>query len=454
MARTSSATVRLVQKMNRQMKDGTYPIYIVVCFGGRIEKATGVSCLPKYWDAKRQEIKRGCPNAPVLNKMLSDVKQRILDKKNDLEYNNRKYTPGMLMENSVTDRHAEGSYWDICQRLMTERRLKDGTYRSYLYTYRKLCEYLGKKEYIVEELNLGVVKDFSLWLEKSGIKINTIKRVLSCIAAAWNYAISRKLADGSGYPFNEFKYTSVYKECPRDYYLEESHIRRLRDYWYDMVIVRDGERWRYRPGAEERLMQRWTAEFGILWFLMMYKMNGSSPADVLLLRPEQCKRISVNGQDYWSIDTRRKKTSRNVHIRMKRDLLTIIGLEHFLGHSGHFIYPALYWKDDADDKYYLEQSHHVSWKAIKHVREAFERINEDIAKENVNKAVREPVIDVQRVVMYTARHSFAQHYLSKPGATVNGLASLMARSPNTIATYIKQLTRDEEIVEMVDDLVI
>ena len=56
--------------------------------------------------------------------------------------------------------------------------------------------------------------------------------------------------------------------------------------------------------------------------------------------------------------------------------------------------------------------------------------------------------------MYTARHSFAQHYLSKPGATVNGLASLMARSPNTIATYIKQLTRDEEIVEMVDDLVI
>lgn len=454
MARTSSATVRLVQKMNRQMKDGTYPIYIVVCFGGRVEKATGVSCLPKYWDAKRQEIKRGCPNAPVLNKMLSDVKQRILDKKNDLEYNNRKYTPGMLMENSVTDRHAEGTYWDICQRLMNERRLKDGTYRSYLYTYRKLCEYLNRKEFIVEELNLGVVKDFSLWLEKSGIKINTIKRVLSCIAAAWNYAISRKLADGTGYPFSEFKYTSIYKECPRDYYLEESHIRRLRDYWYDMVIVRDGNRWHYRPGAEERLMQRWTAEFGILWFLMMYKMNGSSPADVLLLRPEQCKMISVNGQDYWSIDTRRKKTARNVHIRMKRDLLAIIGLEHFLGNSGHFIYPALYWKEGASDKELLEQSHHVSWKAIKHVREAFERINEYIAKDNVDKAVREPVIDVQRVVMYTARHSFAQHYLSKPGATVNGLASLMARSPNTIATYIKQLTRDEEIVEMVDDLVI
>jgi len=51
-----------------------------------------------------------------------------------------------------------------------------------------------------------------------------------------------------------------------------------------------------------------------------------------------------------------------------------------------------------------------------------------------------------------SNNSFAQHYLNRPGATVNGLASLMARSHNTIATYLKQLTRDEEIAEMVDDM--
>ena len=59
MGRKSSASIRFVQKMNRQMKDGSYPIYIVVCFGGRVEKATGVSCLVKYWDSKREEIKQG-----------------------------------------------------------------------------------------------------------------------------------------------------------------------------------------------------------------------------------------------------------------------------------------------------------------------------------------------------------------------------------------------------------
>lgn len=451
MAKLSSATVRLVLKKNRKMRDGSYPVYIVVCFSGRSEKSTGISVFEKNWDARREVVKGA--NAPVLNKMLSDIKNRVIERRTAFEISGRRYTPAMLLEDAVEDlRGSDGGYWDICQQLINERRLKDGTYRSYLYTYRKLCEYLRKRDFIVDELTLGVVKDFAEYMERDGIKVNTIKRVLSCIAAVWNYAISRDLADSSGYPFKQFKYTSKYKECPRDYFLEESHIVRLKEYWLDMVIERNGRRWSYRPGVEEKLRQRWTREWGILWFLLCYKFCGSSPADVVLLRPEQCKRISINGEDYWSIDTKRKKTSRSVHIRLKRDLLVIIGLEHFLGSSGHFIYPVLYWKEDASDRYYLEQSHKASTKAIKWVREAFERINEDIARDNAEKGCNEPTVDVNRLVLYSARHSFAQHYLSKPGSTVNGLASLMARSQNTIATYVKQITRDEEIAKMVDDM--
>lgn len=454
MARTSTATIRLVMKKNRMMKDGTYPIYIVVCFSGRVEKATGVSCLEKHWNAKSQMIKPGCPNAPVLNRMLSDIINNVRTRKNELEFAGRRYTAGMLLENSVADLHADGTYWDICQKLIDERRLKDGTYRSYLYTYRKLCEFLNRKEFVVDELNLGIVKDFAGWLEKEGIKINTIKRVLSCVAAVWNYAISRKLADASGYPFTEFKYTSKYKECPRDYYLEKSHIRRLYEYWLDLCIERDGKRWSYRPGVEDKLHQRWSKEWGILWFLLCYKFNGSSPADVVLIRPQDCKRISIDGEDYWAIDIRRKKTDRDVHIRLKRDLLTIIGLEHFLGFSGHFVYPALYWKEGCSDRYLLEQSHHATNKAIKWIREAFTEINGQIAQDNVEKRLGEPTVDVERVVMYTPRHSFASQYLSSPGASVNGLASLMARSPNTIATYVHQLVKDKEIAEMVENMAI
>lgn len=74
MAKLSSASIRLVQKMNRKNKNGEFPIYIVVCFKGRLEKSTRVSCLSKYWDSKRELIKVGCPNtiATYIHQLTKD----------------------------------------------------------------------------------------------------------------------------------------------------------------------------------------------------------------------------------------------------------------------------------------------------------------------------------------------------------------------------------------------
>ena len=42
MAKLSTASVRLVQKLNRKNKNNEYPIYVVVCYHGRVEKACGI----------------------------------------------------------------------------------------------------------------------------------------------------------------------------------------------------------------------------------------------------------------------------------------------------------------------------------------------------------------------------------------------------------------------------
>lgn len=455
MAKLSTASIRLVQKLNRMNKNFEYPVYIVVCWHGRVEKACGVSCLQKDWDSKREVVKRSNSNSVVLNKMLYDIKNRVIQRKNDFEFHGKVYTASMLLEDYRVDFNANSNVFaDVMKRLVDERRLRDGSIRRYTYTYRKLSEYLRKNDYIIDELTLGVVKDFADWLEKCGIKTNTIKSLLSCIASVWNFGISKKIVSGDGYPFSSFKYTSKYKECPRDYYLERSHITRLRDYFLDLVVERHGRGWSYKEGALERLHDRNSREFGILWFLMSYKMNGSAPIELALLKMENCKRTVIGGDDYWAIDIKRRKTSRDVHIRLKRDLFVIIGFEHFLGFSDKFVYPIINYREGCEDKYLLEQSHKASDKAIRHVREAYNRINEDIARDNAMNGSYEPLVDLTRLVFYTERHSFANHYLSSSGSTVNGLASLMARSPNTIATYIHQLTKDEEIAAMVENMAI
>jgi len=456
MAKLSSASIRLVQKLNRKNRFGEFPIYVVVCWHGRLEKACGVSCLPKYWDAKREIIKAQSPNAAVLNKMLSDIKQRVIDKRNEYEFECKPYTCEMLLKGykgGVESSPIKNSYKSLMDSLIDERRLSANSSNRYMYAYRKLCEYKRHDEFIVDELDLSFVKDFTKWLStKAGVCDGTIKDILSCVAAVWNYAINKRVTTSDSFPFREFKFTQVYKRGERNYFLDKLHIKMLMDYWLDLVIVRNGNRWTYKDGAYDLLRKRTSKEWGILWFLLCYKLNGSAPIDVVKMKKSECSHMMINGERYYAFDFKRKKTNRDVHVRWKRDLFAIIAIEHYLGSSvGERIWPVI--TVDDEDKM-VKQSNNNCDVATKHVRQAFEEINQMIIQKNVDEDLNLPLVEIDKVVFYSARHSFANHYLNSGGATVSGLASLMARSPNTIATYVHQLTKDEEIASMVDDMVI
>ena len=161
MARLSSASIRLVQKMNRVNKYGEYPIYIVICWKGRVEKSTGVSCLSRHWDARRQEIKNSCPNAPILNKTISDIKKRCIDRKNEFEFNQKRYTCSMLLDDDIIiDLSAnENEYKVIYRNYLLEMGSSDNTIKLYNYTFRVLKEYFGKDDFLINNQKIACVID-------------------------------------------------------------------------------------------------------------------------------------------------------------------------------------------------------------------------------------------------------------------------------------------------------
>ena len=449
MVKLSTASVRLVQKKNRMNKVGEYPIYIVVCFGGRVEKATGVSCLERYWDSRREVIKAACPNSAVLNKMLSDIKQRVIDKKNDFEYNGRVYTPSMLLEDCKVEYNGKSNvYVDVMNKLISDRRLQTSTINRYKYGYKKLCEYIGRKDFIIDDLNVGFIKDFTRWLDVSDC---TKRDICAGIASVWNYGISKKLVDAGEYPFNEFKFTQKFKDGVRDYCIDLVNIKKLKEYFLDMIIERNGKRWTYKDGALDRLHKRTSKEWGICYFLACFYLNGSAPTDVARLRVTDCSRIMIDGVDYWKIEFKRKKTDTVVNVRLKRDMFSIILLEHFLGFSGSdgYVYPVI---GDAEGDAIQRRVKKYGNIAIKWVREAFNEINKETIRSNVNNGLEEPLVDCEKVVLYTARHSFASAYLNSEGATVRGAASLLSRSANTISVYIHALQNDRDIADAVSFL--
>lgn len=448
MAKLSSASIRLVMKKNRMNRNNEFPIYIVVCFGGRVERATGVSCLSKYWDSKREVIKGQCPNAAVLNKMLSDIKQNVINRKNNFEYNGRVYTPSMLLEDVQLDFNGKSNiYADVMNRLISDRRLKSATVNRYNYAYKKLCEYIGRKDFIIDELNVGFIKDFTKWLDVSDC---TKRDICACIASVWNFGISKKLVDASEYPFDEFKFTQKFKDGVRDYCIDLINIKKLKEYFLDMVIERNGNRWSYKDGALDRLHKRSSDEFGICFFLACFYLNGSAPTDVARLRVENCSRIMIDGIDYWKIEFKRQKTDSVVNVRLKRDMFSIILLEHFLGFSSNgYVYPII---GNAEGDAIQRRVKKYGEMAIKAVREAFKVINEETIRSNVSEGKEEPLVDVSKVVLYSARHSFASAYLNSEGATVRGAASLLSRSASTISVYIHSLQHDKEIADAVSFL--
>lgn len=451
MAKLQSATIRLVQKLNRPNKENAFPIYVVVCFKGRKEKATGISCLAKYWDSKRQEIKRSCPNSPVLNKMLYDIKQRIIEKKNNYELNGKTYTPSILLDDSINDLSGKSNEYKILMdSLCSERRLKWKSVDKYKYAYNKLSSFMGKDDFIVDELNIGVIKDFIKYLDN--VNDNTKRNILGCIAAVWNYGIQKGICDSRDYPFRDFKFTQRFPFKGREYAIDFSNMMKLRDYFLDLVIDRDGNRWSYKDGVFDRLHKRTSREFGILFFLAMYYMNGSAPIDIALLRVSECERVNIEGVDYWKIEFKRQKSGTSVSVRLKRNMLSIIIFEHFLGFStSGYVYPII--TDGAKSEIQkIRCCNKCGESAIKWVRKAFQDINEQTIKSNVENGLEEPLVDCQKVVLYTARHSFASNYLNSPNATVVGAASLLARSANTIATYIHSLTSSKSIADAVSFL--
>jgi hypothetical protein len=325
--------------------------------------------------------------------------------------------------------------------------LNDNSIRLYDYNFRILKNYFGREDFLINDITLSEVKKL---IKSLGLSDNSIRGICGRIASVWNYAISKGLVDVSDYPFKDWKYSQKYKKGNRTYYIDSVNLRKIYDYFVCHYLKVNGELFSYRDGVEDRLMKRSSREFCLLFFLMLYRLNGSAPVDAALLRVDNCSRVLIDGNDYWKVEFKRKKTGIPVVCLLKRDILTMVGFERFMGLSNGYIYPVI--KDGMSEKQITNAVAKFCLEANKHLREVCTEINGNTIRRNVKKGLEEPLIDVEKVSLYCARHSFANSYLSQPGASVHGLASLMARSPDTISTYIHQLQGDKEVADAVKDL--
>ena len=439
MTKIATPSIHFVLKMNRTNKNGQHPVYVICQWYGRSEVSTGIFLTPNSWSADTEAVRRNHPLSVQYNQRLHDILSRCLSNIRHLEEGGYHFTAkdvlsGVLSSVPVSDTLI---YKQWMERLMVERRLKYKTTCKYRYSFRLLVGFLHRENFLLTELSEGVVKDF---LSSLSINDSTKRDVCSNISAVFHFAISHGVK--VNHPFSSFKFTSVYKQGNQLYIVDLINVQRLKRYWLSLVVDDDG---RMRDGVAERLMRRSSREFGILWWLVAFHLGGASPIDVALLRKSDCSRVSVGGESYWKVSFHRRKTNVQVEVLLKRDLFCQVGFDFLMGEvGGSYIFPIVTFDDAVRQQRQCSKASEV---AIRHVRDAFSHLNREAFEENTITGSSIPMVDVEKVKMNVARHSFASAYLNSPGGSVRGIASLLGRSPNTIATYIKALRNEKEIAD-------
>ena len=462
--KVQNAIVKLVLRTNKRLANGEHPIMLRVNFGYMREKSTGYSCDVGHWDKKNQLLKKGYKNAALINPIITGYKNKVMERKLRLEMLGLAYTPEMLLEN-FKDSGSDDSrvFADIMERMLRERRLRHGTVAQYRYACAQLAKTMGNPRFLITNVTEAKIKLFIEQMQES-VSEGTVHAACAKIAAVCNYAITHDLLDADNYCFRRLKYGKLVRKANKTAYIDKDNLLRLEQYYLDLVTERR-ERltgWRFKDGAVGRIRDRRTLEFALAFWLAMLKLNGSAPIDVALLRQEHYsmrfyKDDGGFGRHYYCFDFKRAKTGTPVRPRIEANKLAKAIFEPFV-HSASlrdgYIFPIV-----QNDRHSLKANRsyesiqcavrHVAQSSLQKMRKVCAEINRQVEELNKASGQQRPLINIDELSCYNMRHSFAMAYLSSPGANVNALASLLARSPNSIGTYITQLQHDHDLIASV-----
>ena len=460
--KTKSAVIRLVLRTNKKLANGYHPIMLRVSFGYRKEKSTGYCCDSVHWDKKNQLVTAGFQNAAMINAFITELKHNIVARKLRFEMEGRIYTPEMLLDDFRPEYSARsGVFRDIMEKLLAEKPIENNTKAYYRYSYRMLADFMNNPSFLINDLTENKMRLFIKSMLKN-VTEGTVYTVCAKIAAVSNYAIEQGILREDDYCFKRFKYAHVVKRANKTAYIDLANLIRMKKYYLNLVTEGNNENWTFKEGALERLRKRTSKEFALCFWLAMLKLNGSAPIDVALLKIDHLKiRNFCDGKGvsrkYYCFDYKRAKTGIPVRPRIVCDRLALAIFQPFIETASlrdGYIFPIV-----QNDKQSLlrERSYdsiklavqYVAKVSLKWMSEICKEINEEVERINNKTGQNMPLIDLERLSCYNMRHSFAMAYLSSPGANINSLASLLARSPNNIGTYITQLSQDQDLIASV-----
>lgn len=457
-------TIKAVLYTSKKLKNGEHPIMLRVNFkGSRKYKSLGISCLPKYWNTTKSEVRGNHPEAEILNKTIetavNNAKKAYLDSDNL----NKPYSAKSIIADITKEQPRTKTLYQLFEeRIQYFRKIvkagntADG-YKTLLNIFKK---YLDGEEIELIEIDEEWIMLFEAWLRER-YRDTSIKKFFDCFKAAMNYAVKKK--DLVVSPLEKYEHIVKLNTETKKRGLDIKDITKLMLYYIDSYGIY-GEK--EKPVEEKCKKHYWNKKFkrrgstkltpvdaeklSLALFLSSYSFQGLALVDLAGLKwgdiketeildsQQYAKDFAKSGREYadenkvvkecYEIDIERRKTRRAVKI--------VVEQKHVFLYLNPF-YP----EDDIDieEKYvfpiYDAEIDNTEEKKYCRMKYATYLVNVNL------KRIGER-LGIPNITFYSARHSYASN-LNKANVPHTMIAQNMGRSPIEIETYLKAFEQSE-----------
>lgn len=420
--KTTNAVIKLYLKSGKTLADGTNPIMLKVSFKGTKERATGFSALPKQWDERAEQLKKGYPNYVAVNAILRQQKEDALKARDKLVSDGLFPSPEAIIRaafqqpvqeqkndlSSLVDRYVEAQHFAI------------NTIRNWASFKKHLMAFDSKL--MPADVNDTTMSQFAEYLRNKGMAEGTIFLNCGKVTALLHFAVDMGIIHQ--FPIKRYNYARKFVRSHSEKYIHPRAMKYLFDLYYEEVLNDKGQL-KYDPFANKKV-------YALYVFLLGFLLKGISPVDMLRLKWSDIRIKVINGQNYYAVDGYRQKTRQPFKIRLPmNEKATDVLLTQTMKKSPSEA--LIQWPVSTMNRHKV---HLIEW---------CEKANERIREYNAKSPEKIEEIDTKNITFYAYRHSYIMSQLLGGQCNLIRLAQETGKSYKTLWQYMSQM-QDEDLI--------
>lgn len=425
---TTNPTIHYILK-KRADKKGECPVICVVRHqNSRAERATGVKVSPSQWNPRSERVRSSHPNAKELNLLLNKYVTNMTAASASMAASGEALTPQKVADcMSDVPRSSSGVTVADAYGLYNESRvLAPATVQCYHDSLTRFRKY-QKRDVLLADVSVKLVGGWVQSMLSEGVAGSSVHQYVRNFLAVVRYA-SRV----NGLKVDMDELLEPLKKVPR------KPTRRR-------VVMSSSQagslaRW-LMTFSDSKLTDRPSPRCCAAIFWCAYVLGGVAPTDLATMKAAE---FIVN-EKYIAVKGSRRKTgiSFGTPVPMSDELRHIFGAFFRTAHlRDGYLFPMIVGgccrKVNMADK---ADVHRAVDRWLMTFGMGFPKAIVEINK-TLEESERLPV----GMTMYSARHSFATNFVKKSN-NLGALCTIMGRSPNTIATYLRELSSEDELLK-------